>query len=238
MGINPSESARYDLFVSYAAEDQQWVDDYLLRRLKSARIRYQSEAMFTLGVPRIIEFERAVRESRRTLLVLSPAYLARVGDFVDVLAQAYGQQTSTWPVIPLLLHDVELPPRLSMLTSIDVRDPKNLQAGIRRLCEQLGRPFSRVCFISSEYPPRMVGGLGSHVEQLTTALGEYIDVDIVLPSVGSGLSDYQEPSCERVHLRDLPGSEPSYDDPVSWLGFAVDAADRIDSMIAEGVLLI
>jgi len=29
-----------------------------------------------LGVPRLLEFERAVQGSQRTLLVLSPAYLA------------------------------------------------------------------------------------------------------------------------------------------------------------------
>lgn len=88
-----------------------------------------------------------------------------------------------------------------------------------------------VCFISSEYPPRMVGGLGSHVEQLTAAIGEHIDVSIVLPSHSV---DYEEPPCPRVQLIPLANSSPSYDDPVSWLGFANFAADRIDSMIREG----
>jgi hypothetical protein len=140
--VRPSEAATYDLFVSYAADDQQWVDGYLLDALKSAGVRYRSEATFTLGAPRITEFERAVRESRHTLLVLSPAYLAgNYSAFVDVLAQSYGVQTSSWPVIPLLVSDVELPPRLKMLEGLDARNPERWKAEIDRLCEQLGRPL-------------------------------------------------------------------------------------------------
>lgn len=70
-----TEALTYDLLVSYAEADRAWAEGYLLDALKQAGVRYHSEAAFALGVPRIQEFERAIKESRHTLLVISPAYL-------------------------------------------------------------------------------------------------------------------------------------------------------------------
>ena len=96
----------YDLFISYDEADEQWVEGYLVDALDKAEIRYISESAFTLGVPRIDEFDRAIRQSRYTLLVISDAYLADdLTRFIDILAQSYGEQVGTWPVIPLTLQE-------------------------------------------------------------------------------------------------------------------------------------
>ena len=50
---------RYDLFVSYAPADQEWVKGYLLDALEQAGVRMMSEEAFQLGAPRLLEFERA-----------------------------------------------------------------------------------------------------------------------------------------------------------------------------------
>ncbi|HFD40145.1 MAG TPA: TIR domain-containing protein, partial [Anaerolineae bacterium] len=132
---------QHDLFISYADADRAWVEGYLLDALTGAGVRCHTEAAFALGVPRLREFERAVQESRRTLLVLSPAYLAEgFGQFTDLLAQSYGLETAAWPVIPLILHPVELPPRLAMLTALDAADPADWPAVVERLCAELQRP--------------------------------------------------------------------------------------------------
>jgi len=89
----------------------------------------------------------------------------------------------------------------------------------------------RACFISPEYPPRMFGGLGSHVEQLSEALGRHIDLDIVLPSHGPG---YQDPPHSHIRLIPVTCSDPSYLLADSWLDFALEAADKVDSMIMGG----
>ena len=95
----------YDLFISYAKEDQPWVEGYLLDTLTAAGVRVHTEQAFTLGAPRLVEFERAVKNSARTLLVITPAYLAEnFAQFVDLLAQSYGLETATWPVIPFLRY--------------------------------------------------------------------------------------------------------------------------------------
>jgi formylglycine-generating enzyme required for sulfatase activity len=132
----------YDLFVSYAEADRAWVEGYLIDALTQAGVKCHSEAAFALGAPRLIEFERAVQESQRTLLVLSPAYLAAEGftQFTHLLAQSYGLETATWPVIPLILQPMKLPPRLAMLTALDATDAKAWPTVIQHLCEEFHRP--------------------------------------------------------------------------------------------------
>lgn len=137
-----AEEWTYDLFVSYVEADKNWVEGYLLDALKNAKIRYTLESAFALGVPRILEFERAIRQSQATLLVISEAYLADdLTRFTDILAQSYGEQVGTWPVIPLTLQDgLKLPPRLGMLTGLKASKAEEWDASIDRLCHQLKLP--------------------------------------------------------------------------------------------------
>ncbi len=128
----------YDLFIAHAADDRAWVDGYLLQTLRQAGVRCFTESLFTLGAPRVLEFERAVKQSQRTLLILSPAYLSDdFTAFLDVLAQSYGLELATWPIVPLILRQVTLPPRLAMLTALDATDPDEWETAIARLSDSL-----------------------------------------------------------------------------------------------------
>lgn len=134
------QTAKYDLFISYADTDRAWVEGYLLDALEQAGLRYHTEAAFALGMVRLQEFERAITESQRTLLVLSPAYLADdFNQFIRLLAQSYGWDTATWPVIPLILHPVQLPPSLNILISLNATNPQEWKEAIERLCADLKR---------------------------------------------------------------------------------------------------
>jgi WD40 repeat protein len=138
----PTGGPSYDLFVSYAETDRSWVEGYLFDALDAAGIRYVSESAFELGAPRVAEFERAVRASRRTLLVITPAYLADAyAPFGDLLAQTFGVETGTWPVIPLTLEDAPLPPRLAMLVALDATRPETWNTAVERLCAAVNRPL-------------------------------------------------------------------------------------------------
>ncbi|HEY9863563.1 MAG TPA: toll/interleukin-1 receptor domain-containing protein, partial [Candidatus Obscuribacterales bacterium] len=130
-------SKKYSVFVSYADEDDAWVEGYLLNALEEAGLTCHSEAMFRLGVPRLIEFESAVKNSERTLLVISPAYLAdNFVEFANLLFQSYGLDTNLWPVVGIILHPVqELPMRLKMLECLDATDGTKQQKAIQRICE-------------------------------------------------------------------------------------------------------
>ncbi len=134
-------AATHDLFISYAEADRAWVDGFLIDALEQAGVKHHSEDAFALGVPRLVEFERAIKQSTRTLLILSPAYLADTfGQFVDVLVNSYGMETATWPVIPLTLQAVELPPRLSQLVRLEAGTPDSQQRALAKLCAELKRP--------------------------------------------------------------------------------------------------
>ncbi|MBN1935172.1 MAG: TIR domain-containing protein [Anaerolineae bacterium] len=131
----------YDVFISYADADAAWVEGYLLDALDEAGIDYHTEEAFALGVPRLVEFERAIKSSRRTLLILSQAYLAdEFSQFADLLAQTYGLETATWPVIPFVLHPVKLPPRIASLVGLVGSDPAAWEKIIARLCRELQKP--------------------------------------------------------------------------------------------------
>jgi WD40 repeat protein len=135
-------SKKYSVFVSYADEDDAWVEGYLLNALEEAGLTCHSEAMFRLGVPRLIEFESAVKNSERTLLVISPAYLAdNFVEFANLLSQYYGFDTHLWPVVGIILHPVqELSMRLKILECLDATDATKQQKAIQRICKDFQKP--------------------------------------------------------------------------------------------------
>jgi hypothetical protein len=66
----------FDVFISYSSRDKQWVRNDLLNRIESAGLRVFIDFRdFRRGAPSIKEMERAVTMCRRTILVLTPAYL-------------------------------------------------------------------------------------------------------------------------------------------------------------------
>ena len=132
---------RYDVFVSYAQADREWVEGFLLDALEAAGVRVIAELAFQLGVPRLLEFERAVEQSSYVLLVLSPAYFAeQYAQFVDVLAQSHGLNSNRWRVLPLMLRPVDLPPRLRNLTRLDATQPTQHEGVVAQLCKTLQAP--------------------------------------------------------------------------------------------------
>ena len=136
-----TQAAKYDLFISYADADRAWVEGYLLNALEQAGVSYFTEAEFAVGASRFMEFERAIQQSRRILLVLSPAYMASdFNQFIDLLAQSYGLETGNWPVIPLILEPVKLPPFLSVLVSLNATNSDEWEEAIKRLCADLQHP--------------------------------------------------------------------------------------------------
>jgi energy-coupling factor transporter ATP-binding protein EcfA2 len=143
------ESPIYDVFVSYAEADCAWVEGYLLEALKQADVRCINESAFALGVPRLLEFERAIKQSKRTLLIISANYLADgLNEFIATMGQSYGQDTNAWPVIPLLREVVPLPPRLGMLVGLKATNETEQESAIAQLCADLKRPIP-----ASEPPP-------------------------------------------------------------------------------------
>lgn len=72
----PRQRFRYNVFVSYSHRNKEWVRGWLVPQLQQAGLAVCIDhESFKPGAPSITEMERAVRQSRKTLLVLTPEYL-------------------------------------------------------------------------------------------------------------------------------------------------------------------
>ncbi|NET81162.1 MAG: TIR domain-containing protein [Moorea sp. SIO1F2] len=193
------QAKKYDLFISYVDADRAWVEGYLLDALQQANVRYLVETAFTPGAPRIAEFERAIEQCDRTLLVLSHAYLANdVTEFIRLLGQSYGLDKGIWPVIPLITDEtLELPPSLSALVPLKATDEDESEKAIERLCQDLQRsvpdspskpecPYPGMTPFSEENSDRFFGR-DQEIKQLLQHLRHHNFVSVIGPS-GSGKS--------------------------------------------------
>jgi hypothetical protein len=129
----------YDAFISYSHHDGRWVQAELLSRLEAAGLHVCIDFRdFQPGAPTLTEIERAIRSSQRTLLVLSPAYLAsQWGEFEALLLQTLDPPNQQRRLIPLLKEPCELPLRIRFLTYLDLSDPSRASQSWPRLINTL-----------------------------------------------------------------------------------------------------
>ena len=137
-----SNNTEFDFFISYADDDRAWAEGVLTDALRAANFKCITHADFEAGKPLLQAFEDAVVSSRKVIIVLSPAYLAdQFARFSDLLAQHYGIELTTWPVVPLIYKEVEdLPLRLRMLSPIDATRQQDWEAVIKGLTGQISPP--------------------------------------------------------------------------------------------------
>lgn len=137
--MQTSQALAYDVFISYAHADQGWVLDQLLPTLETAGLRVCLDVRdFTPGAPTIAEIERAIVDSHKTLLVLTPDYLDSAwAEFESILIQTLDPGARQRRLIPLLLKSCTLPPRIRSLEAIDLTRPQGLALQMERLLAAL-----------------------------------------------------------------------------------------------------
>jgi hypothetical protein len=135
MTAGEDDAYRYDAFISYSHCDREWVQGWLLPQLEKAGLRVCIDfRCFEPGAPILTEMERAVVESRKTLLVLTPGYLASEwAEFENILASTLDPAARRRRVIPLLLRPCELPLRIRTLTYLDFTQPSEVAFQLQRL---------------------------------------------------------------------------------------------------------
>lgn len=137
---NPKDGFDYDLFLSYNAvePDKTWVRKTLLPRLKAEGLKVFIDYVdFRLGAPVVTEIERAVTQSRYTVGVLSPSYLAsNFRDLESILAEHLGLEESQGRFIGLMRESCK--PRLGIRARyyLDITDPEEFDAAVDRLVAQ------------------------------------------------------------------------------------------------------
>jgi WD40 repeat protein len=152
--------SRYDVFISFAEGDRDWVEGYLLlalglpkERVIASQQTKHSES-FQLGAPVVNEFERAVTSSRYTLLVLSRAYLAdQWSTFGEQLASYAAVAEQRNRLIPLLRErDCSLPLHIDFRVRLDFTQQDRWDSEVARLRELLAQPEPKAERIPCPYP--------------------------------------------------------------------------------------
>jgi len=126
------------IFISHTESDSEWVERQLIPALADAGLECNHKALFSLGKPLLVEFEESIKQSDHILLICSPAYCADESlRIVELLAARHGEETRSWPVIPIIRHSVDLPPRLAILNALDATDEASWPEALDRLCRDL-----------------------------------------------------------------------------------------------------
>jgi hypothetical protein len=125
----------YDVFISYSHKDGEWVYGWLLPRLEDAGLRVCIDFRdFDIGVPSLVNMERAMENSHRTLLVLTPAWVESAWtDFEVLLTQTTDPAGRRRRLLPILLQPCQLPHRIAMLTRADFTRPDNWDTQLQRV---------------------------------------------------------------------------------------------------------
>jgi Sulfatase-modifying factor enzyme 1/TIR domain len=135
------QQARYDLFLLFADAERAWVSGYLRPELGVSSDRIITHDAFQPGAPLADEFERAVEQSRFTILVLSPSFMSdRWASFGEHLATWTSVEGGAARVVPLVRHDVDLPTRLRFRVKLDCIDEGSWPEEIGKLRALLDRP--------------------------------------------------------------------------------------------------
>ncbi len=133
----------YDVFVSYRQRepDKAWVRTTLVPALEGAGLKVCIDYRdFRLTAMLVKEMGRAVEQSRYTLAVLSPAYLAsNFTELENVMAEQLGLMTSEGRLVAVMREACA--PRLSMRTRawLDMSDDAAFEANLARLVGELRR---------------------------------------------------------------------------------------------------
>jgi hypothetical protein len=117
----PAHRFAYDVFISYSHHDKDWVYQRLLPSLEAAGLKVCIDFRdFEPGLPSLINMENAVEGSRKTLIVLTPAWVeSEWTAFESLLIQTDDPAARQRRIIPLLLTPCQPPKRIAILTYLD-----------------------------------------------------------------------------------------------------------------------
>ncbi|MGB8646998.1 MAG: SIR2 family protein [Anaerolineae bacterium] len=130
----------YDVFISYCKADKQWVKVWLLARLEGAGLKVCIDYRdFAIGVPHLVNIERAVDGSRHTLIVMTPDWVtSEWNEFESLLVGTGDPAARKQRLLPLLLKPCQPPARIAMLDCADLTNEEEREEQLARVLKLLG----------------------------------------------------------------------------------------------------
>jgi hypothetical protein len=138
----PHDSFMYDAFLSFSQADRGWVYNTLLPHLERAGVRIcLPERDFALGRPRLVNIEEAIQHSRRTLLIMTPDWLAdEWAGFEALLIHTSAPSGQQPRMLPIKARECEVPERLKVFETLDLTDSAQFTAQLERLVKTIVAP--------------------------------------------------------------------------------------------------
>lgn len=186
---------KYDVFISYSHDDMKKVHGWLLPELEAAGVQVCIDFRdFEPGAPSITEMERAVLQSRKTILVLTPSYLnSEWGEFENIMAQTLDPAARSRRLLPVILKRCKnLPLRLQGLTYLDFTNRAQLNFQFSRLLKALGSiPASATPYSANQV---VLANTLQRVSIPSNALGEHITTITLI--IEGNMHYFREPERE------------------------------------------
>jgi TIR domain len=130
----------FDAYISYCDADQEWSEAELIQPLKDAGLKVLHKEEFEAGAFKIEARARAVEHSRRTIVVVTPAWCASEWDTFDLMVTRTRDPKAIYRrLIPLILQECELPSEIEPLVPADFTNPALHREKLAHLLRQLGR---------------------------------------------------------------------------------------------------
>lgn len=128
-----------DIFICYSEEDRKWVKDWLLDRLEAVGLSvFFDERDYTIGAPKLVNMENAIRDCEYILIILSPNWLkGKWTEFQTLLAQTGDACVKEGRLVPLMLKECDPPQRLDFLEILDFKEKESRLDGLARIIRQI-----------------------------------------------------------------------------------------------------
>jgi len=128
----------HDVFISYSHRDKQWVDSILVPNLRNNGLRVLTDDDFAVGISAIENMSNAVKQSKRTLVVLTPDWVTSewtsYEGFLTTYVDPSGKEQR---IIPVLLKACTPPEWIGFRTRIDLIDDSQFARQMTRLVRTL-----------------------------------------------------------------------------------------------------
>ena len=141
-----ADDFKYDVFISYSHKDEEWVVDTLLSALENADLKVCIDFRdFVPGKPSRHNMRDACKESKYTVLVMTPAWMASEWtSFEGLLTFLHDPANKHLRTVPILFEQCDIPEDIQIFTYVDFLRKDRGAIAWKQLFTSLGKPNAAI----------------------------------------------------------------------------------------------